>query len=142
MAQVAAVDPNPTSSNIPVMTSILLARIQVAQREFEAAQATIRAALHLNKERPSGMWTAQDLTAVQALICVRQGDVAEAERMLNELGDTENYDGATLARAEALLARKQYVLAESEEFIRPFLDRGSQIVPLLTLVLETERLTV
>ena len=32
-------------------------------------------------------------------------------------------------------------LAEPEEFSRPFLDRGPQIVPLLTLVLETEKLT-
>jgi LuxR family maltose regulon positive regulatory protein len=173
------------------MTSILLARIQAARGEVEAAQATIRAALHLNKERPSGIWTAQDLTAVQALICVRQGDVAEAERMLNELRVTETHDGSMLARAEVLLAQKRYVsaeniltllieqyphglknepllgvrlmlamslfgagkvnqarqvmvkavrLAESEEFIRPFLDRGPQIVPLLTLVLETEKL--
>ncbi|HEY84272.1 MAG TPA: hypothetical protein G4N96_04050 [Chloroflexi bacterium] len=32
-------------------------------------------------------------------------------------------------------------LAGPEEFIRPFLDRGTQIIPLLTLVLRTEKLT-
>lgn len=192
LGQAAKVDPNPTSSNIPVMSSILLARIQAAQAEVEAAQATIQAALHLNKERPSGMWTTRDLTAYQALICARQGDVAEAERLLNELGDAETHDVSLLARAEVLLAQAQYVLAENslttlieryphglknepllgvrvllamslfgagkvnqarqvlvkairlaepEEFSRPFLDRGPQIVPLLTLVLETEKLT-
>jgi LuxR family maltose regulon positive regulatory protein len=192
MAQAAEVDPNPTSTNLPMMRSILLARLQVAQREFAVAQTTIRAALHLNKERPSGMWTAQDLRAYQALICFRQGDFAEAERVLNELRDTETHDGSMLTRAEVLLAQAQYVLAENilttlieryphglknepllgvrlmlamslfgqqkinqarqvmvkavrlaepEEFVRPFLDRGSQIVPLLTLVLQTEKLS-
>lgn len=192
LTQAREVDPNPTSSNIPVMTSLLLARIQVAQGEFDAARATIESTLRLNQERPSRMWTSQDLTAYQALIDIRQGDLVEAERVLDALGEIEVHDVAMLTQAEVFLAQKQYGsaenilaiiierypfglksepllgvrlvmaisllgagkvsqarqlmakvirLAEPEEFTRPFLDRGPQIVPLLRLVLETERLT-
>lgn len=192
MAQAGEVDPDPTSSNMPVMTSILLARIQVAQGEFDAARATIQAALHLNQERPSRMWTTPDLMAYRALIWARQRDLAEAERVLSTIGESETNDVAMLARAELLLAQERHDsaenilatlierfphglksepllgarvmlamslfgagkvnqarqlmvkvvrLAEPEDVSRPFLDRGPQIVPLLTLVLETRMLT-
>jgi LuxR family maltose regulon positive regulatory protein len=106
------VDPNPTSSNTPILVAILRAKIQSAQGKGEAAQATLQAARELNTQRPSGLWLDEDLIAYQALICMRQGDYAGAERLLSEAGDTDTYALSALVQAEILLEQKQGSAAE------------------------------
>jgi LuxR family transcriptional regulator, maltose regulon positive regulatory protein len=186
----AEVDPNPTSSNVPVMSAVIRAKIQAAQGSGEAALATLEAARELNARRPSRLWPDQDLAAYQALFRLRQGDRAGAEQLWGEVGEDDLPAVPTFVRAEILLEQKQTMAAEDllkrliahypygffepilearvmlalalfeqhkvnesrhviveasrlaapELFIRPFLDHGVQIAPLLMLVLHTENL--
>ncbi|MBK8986667.1 MAG: hypothetical protein IPM39_11395 [Chloroflexi bacterium] len=186
-----AVDPNPTSSNILMTIAILRARLQSADGDHTAAQATIQAARSLQEHRPARVWSDQDLAAYEARFCARQQDFARAEQLLKEAETEETHTLSELVRAEILLKQQQadaaetiltylvmqypaglpnepllnarvllaqalfvqhkmnqarQVLAEAvqlaapEGFIRPFLDHGSQLVPLLTL-LQTHHLT-
>ncbi len=192
LQRATAVDPNPTSSNMPVNIAIVRAKLQSALGNHEAARATIQAARVLQMQRPSGVWRDQDLAAYEARFCVRQGNWAEAEQLLNEAEKEEGHAMSELVRAEILMLQKQTAAAEAlltrfieqypvgfpnepsmdarvllslalfeqhkmnqarqalaetirlaapERFIRPFLTHGSQLVPLLTLVLHTENLS-
>ena len=62
-----AVDPNPTSSNMPLTIAIIRARIQSAEGHHDEAQATLQAARTLQAVRPSGAWRDQDLAAYEAV---------------------------------------------------------------------------
>jgi len=192
LQRATAVDPNPTSSNMPVNIAITRAKLQSTLGNHEAAQATIQAARALQAQRPSGSWRDQDLAAYEAGFCVRQGNWAEAERLLTEASTEENHALSELVRAEMLLCQEQAAEAEviltdfvaqyphgfpnepslgarvmlalalfkqhkmyqarqalaevvrltaPERFIRPFLDHGSQLIPLLELALHTQNLT-
>lgn len=185
------VDPNPTSTNMPIRLAMLRALVQAAQGDYAAAQATLTAARELQARRPSGLWHERDLLAHQALCFLRQGDVAAAERLLATVEDGEEHPLLTVARAEVLLSRQRAADAESlltrlleryphgfyqqptlgarvllalalfeqhktnqarrliaeslrraapESHLRPFLDYGPRILPLLALVADTERL--
>ncbi len=186
-----AVDPNPTSSNMPVTIAIIRARLQSAEGKHAEALATIQAARALQALRPSATWRDQDLAANEARICVRQGDWAAAEQLLKESAGDTPHPLSELVRAEILLARQQPDVAEPilaqivtqnpngypnepsmdarvmlaqalfaqhktnqarrvlteaaqlaapEEFIRPFLDHGRPLAPLLALMLHTGNL--
>ncbi len=112
LVRATEVDPNPTSTNVPVMVAILRAKIQSAQGNHEAALATLQAARELHAQRPSGIWLDQDLIAYQALFCLRQGDCASAERMLSEAGEAEAHALSALVRAEILLEQGQAPAAQ------------------------------
>lgn len=179
------VDPNPTSSNMPLTIAIIRARIQSAEGHHAEAQATIQAARTLQALRPSGAWRDQDLAAYEARFCVRQGHCLDARQLLKEAETDEPHILSELVQAEIMLERQemaaaepilaqfvaQYpdglpiesslgprvmlaqalfaqhkmsqarrVLAEAvqlaapEGFIRPFLDYGRPLVPLLALM--------
>jgi len=83
------------------------AKIQSAQGDVEAALATLQAARVLQAHRPSNLWHEQDLIAYQAWLCVRQGDIAGAERALSESGDSDAHALSALVRAEILLVQKR-----------------------------------
>lgn len=191
LLRAAEVDPNPTSTNMPVTIAIRLALIQSAQGNHDAAQATIQSALELNAKRPAGLWSDRELSVHQALICLRQGDLAGAERLLNEAVHPDTHPLAALTRAEILLEQGQSAAAEDifnrlitqhphgfrggsilpahvtlamalfqqhkvrqarrvmadavrraspEMFIRPFLDHGLHILPVLALLLHSGNL--
>ncbi|MEJ2748314.1 MAG: LuxR C-terminal-related transcriptional regulator [Anaerolineae bacterium] len=112
LQRATAVDPNPTSSNMPVNTAITRAKLQSTLGNHEAARSTIQAARSLQAKRPSGAWRAQDLAAYEAWFCVRQGDCAEAERLLTEAAAEENHALSKLVRAEMLLCQEQAAAAE------------------------------
>ncbi|MBE2202482.1 MAG: hypothetical protein IAE79_27975, partial [Anaerolinea sp.] len=112
LQRATAVDPNPTSSNMPVNIAIVRARLQSALGEHEAARATIQAARVLNMQRPSGVWRDRDLAANEARFCVRQGNWTEAEQLLNEAEGGEGQALAELVRAEMLLRQQQAAAAE------------------------------
>ncbi|MEZ4512644.1 MAG: LuxR C-terminal-related transcriptional regulator [Chloroflexota bacterium] len=192
MQRAVAVDPNPTSSNMPVNITTVRAQLQSLQGDHEAARMTIKAARALLAQRPSVSWRDQDLAAYEARYCVRQGNWAEAERLLREIETGEGHALAQLTRAEMLLDQEQHAEAEAmltqfvaqypygfpneptlgartllalalfeqhktyqarqvladairsaapERLIRPFLDRGPQLLPLLVLSLHTQSLT-
>jgi len=186
------IDPNPTSSNMPVTMAMIRARLQSAEGEHAEAISTIQAARTLQTLRPSGSWGDRDLAAYEARFCARQGDWQAARQLLRESETEERHALSELVQAEIRLARQQpdvaemiltrfvaqypdgfpnessldarVMLAQSlfaqhkmnqarralteavqlaapEGFIRPFLDYGRQLVPLLALMLHTQNLS-
>ncbi|CUS03517.2 putative ATP-dependent transcriptional regulator, MalT-like, LuxR family [Candidatus Promineifilum breve] len=107
------VDPNPTSSNMPVTIAIIRARLQSAAGQHAEAQATIQAARTLQTLRPSGSWGDQDLAAYEARFSVRQGHWAAAGQLLKASETEETHALSELVRAEILLARGQLEDAET-----------------------------
>ena len=112
LAQIAAIDPNPTSTNMPVQSAILRSKIQMMQGETEDARATIRAIRELHRRQPSGLWSDQDLSAYEALICVQSGDIRSAEHLLEESQNSQRHHLSQLAQAEISLKRQKFELAE------------------------------
>lgn len=187
-----AVDPNPTSSNMPLTIAIIRARLQSAEGKHDEAQATIQAARTLQALRPSGAWRDRDLAAYEARFCARQGNWLAARQLLKEAETEESHPLSELMRAEIALVRQrpdaaeallthfvaQYPagfpnessldarvmlahalfarhkmnqarrvlveavqLAAPEGFIRPFLDHGCPLTPLLALIRHTGNLS-
>ena len=112
LLRASEVDPNPTSSNMPVTSAVRRALIQSAQGDHAAAQAAIRSALELNAKQPSRLWSDQVLSIHQSLIHLRQGDLAGAERLLNEAAYPHTHPLSNLVRAEILLGQGQGAAAE------------------------------
>jgi LuxR family transcriptional regulator, maltose regulon positive regulatory protein len=108
----AEVDPNPTSSNVPVINAVVCAKIQAAQGHGEAAFATLQAVRELNARRPSRLWSDQDLAAYQALFRLRQGDRAGAEQLWDEVEEDDLPALAAFVRAAILLEQRQAKTAE------------------------------
>ncbi len=106
------VDPNPTSSNMPIMEAIERAKLQFAEGDGSAALATIRAARELQAKHPAGLYRDRDLIAYQAWLTVRQGDYAAAEALLGEAGENEPHALSALVRAELALEQGQAASAE------------------------------
>jgi LuxR family maltose regulon positive regulatory protein len=106
LARVREVDPNPTSTNMLMSAAILTARLQVAQGQGAAAQATLQAARELHARRPSGLWQDQDILAYQAWCAVRSSDLAQAQELFDR-GSAQPHALSDLVRAELLLARQQ-----------------------------------
>ncbi len=114
LVQMADVDPNPTSTNMFVQAAILRAKLQVVQGQAKEARATIQAIRELHLRRPSGSWTDHDLLTYEAYICLRCGDVASAEQLLNESAGSSEHHLSMLVQAEIFLKRKQFETAEKQ----------------------------
>ncbi len=106
-----AVDPNPTSSNMPINFAIARAKLQATSGHYEEAIATIQAARTLQAQRPSGGWRDQDLAVYEAMFSLPLENWAEIERLLGEVYE-DDHGRAQLVRAEMLLQQKQAGLAE------------------------------
>lgn len=111
MQQAMAVDPNPTSSNMPINIAIARAKLQSTAGNHEAARSTLQAARLLQVQRPAGVWRDQDLAAYEATYCIRMENWHEAERLLNEVGEPA-HGLSQMALAEMLLRQKQGAAAE------------------------------
>ena len=107
LLRAAEVDPNPTSSNMPIMEALQRAKLEFAQGDAAAAMATLQAARELLVKHPSGIYRERDLVAYQAWFSVRQDDCAGAEQFLGQVGESEPHALATLVRAELLLKQEQ-----------------------------------
>ncbi len=114
------INPQPTNSDEPVMIAILRAKIQSAEGENEAAVATIQSIRELNNHYPSSIWADKDLASYQALFRLQQGDLASAERLLDEPGKNDLHGFSSLARAAILMEQKRNVAAE--EVLRKLLN--------------------
>lgn len=187
-----AIDPNPTSSNMPITMAIVRARLQSAEGKHAEAQSTIQAARDLQALRPSGSWCDRDLAAYEARFCARQGNCPAAVQLLREADTEAPHALSELVQAEILLQKElmdivelvlasfvarypsgfpnessldarvmlaqslfaqnkmnqaRRVLAEAvqlaapEGYIRPFMDYGRSLIPLLALMLQTQNLT-
>ncbi len=124
LLRAAEVDPNPTSSNMPIMEAIQRAKLEFAQGDGAAALATLQAARELDARHPAGLYRDRDLIAYQAWFYVRQGDCASAERLLSEAGESEAHAFLTLVRAALWLEQKQ--LAEAADLLRDLIGRYPQ----------------
>lgn len=82
LEQALAVDPNPTSTNMAVQTGILRAKIQQGLGQLDEALITLKAVHDLHLRRPSGVWSDEDLLAMEALMHIRKGEIATAERLM------------------------------------------------------------
>ncbi len=111
LQRATAVDPNPTSSNMPMNIAIMRAKLQSTMGNHEAARLTIQAARALQAQRPSGVWRDQDLAAYEAMFCVPLENWGEIERLLNEVAE-EDHSLSQLVRAEMFLRQKQAAVAE------------------------------
>jgi LuxR family maltose regulon positive regulatory protein len=111
LQQATAVDPNPTSSNMPMNTAITRAKLQSTLGNHEAARSTIQAARALQAQRPSGVWRDQDLAAYEAMFCIPLENWEEVERLLSEVVE-EDHSLSQLVRAEMFVRQKQAVAAE------------------------------
>lgn len=124
LLRAAEVDPNPTSSNMPIMEAMQRAKIEFAQGDATAALATIQAARELQAKHPAGLYRDKDLIAYQAWFCVRQGDCAGAERFLSEASENEPHAFANLVRAELSLGHDQ--AATAADILRDLINRYPQ----------------
>lgn len=121
LLHVTEVDPNPTSSNMPIMEAIQRAKLEFAQGDVMAALATIQAARELQGRHPAGLYRDVDLIAYQAWFSVRQGDYANAENLLAEAGELGTHAFLTLVRAVLLLEQEQPVAAA--DLLRDLIER-------------------
>ena len=186
------VDPNPTSSNMPINIAVTRARLQSAEGKHSEARATIQAARALQALRPSRSYDDRDLAAYEARFCARQGLGRAAEQLLKEAEADDPHALSEIVTAELLLGQARPAAAETlltqfvaqyaagypnepsldarlmlaaalaaqykmnqalralteavqqaapEWFIRPFLDHGRPLIPLLALMLHSQRLT-
>jgi LuxR family maltose regulon positive regulatory protein len=114
-------DPNPTSSNMPIMEAIQRAKIEFAQGAGAAALATLQAARELQERHPAGLYRDRDLLAYQAWFYLRRGDLARAERSVAEAGHGVPHAFLSLVRAALLLQRGQ--AAAAADLLRGLLRR-------------------
>ncbi len=122
LLRAAEVDPNPTSSNMPILEALQRAKVEFAQGASAAALATIQAARELHSKYPAGLFRDRDLVAYQAWFAVRQGDGASAERLLSELGTNRPHAFLSLVRAELLMKQVQPAAAADvlQQLLRQF----------------------
>jgi LuxR family maltose regulon positive regulatory protein len=106
------VNPEPSSTIVPVSIAILRAKIQSAQGDNEAAFATIQAARELHNKHPSSIWVDQDLIAYLRLFRYRQGILRPEDRALIDRGELELSAFSILVSAEILLEEKRCLAAE------------------------------
>ena len=140
----AAIDPYPTSLNIPILSHAMQAHILNAQGDWDGARVAIRAARELPPYGSTHLLTEHDMALHQALILLRQEDVAAAEQLLRyELPPAEPHPAERalhcIAWAELQLRLGQYAAAEDTlaradgALLGPLLVSG--IVPRLLLAL-------
>lgn len=189
------IDPQPTSVNMIMQQHVLLAHILNAQGDKTGANESLNAALEL-EPYATNIFTAHDMKAHKALLCVREERLSKAEQLLQQitlipLSPDQTLDESLLvAWAELFLRQQRYRMAEMvltqtavakfdpflilephktlllalaywgqhkinqarrlilqairqaepEVSVRPFLDCGPDIIPLLTFVLHSARL--
>ncbi len=120
LQQATDVDPNPTSSNMPINLAILRAKLQAVSGDATAARATLQATRARHAQRPSGAWRESDLAAYEALFCLPFGDWEAIERALDEVEETD-HPLAQLVRAEMWL--RQGEAKSAEILLRTLLQR-------------------
>ncbi|HEX2997598.1 MAG TPA: LuxR C-terminal-related transcriptional regulator, partial [Anaerolineales bacterium] len=121
LSQAREVDPNPTSTNMPVRIGIIQSLILAAQGRLEEAVANLQEVRALQLRRPSGVWTDQDLLAYQSFLCIRKGDISAAEQLLNGSEDPNEHHLSQLARAEILLHKHR--ASDAEELLSDLIAR-------------------
>ena len=126
LARAREVDPNPTSTNMPIHFALLQAKIQLAVNQKEEALATIRAARAIQMKHPGGLLESEDLLAYEALISVRAGEGALAAQLLLDGGDVTGHHLLRQVQAEIFLDQGRFV--DAERLLADTIDRYSQLI--------------
>jgi LuxR family transcriptional regulator, maltose regulon positive regulatory protein len=115
----AQCDPNPISTNMPITYGIQRSKFLASEGNCEAALAAIQETRNLNRQRPSGVWIDQDLSAYQALIFARCGDLQQAEETFAEYGETNIKPLSSFVRGEINFREGKYaeVVAVLQELL-------------------------
>ena len=114
LSQAGEVDPNPTSTNMLVQTGILRSLLLAAQGKADEALTNLQGLRALHSQRPSAVWSDQDLLAYQVVICLRQGDLSTAEQLLSAAEGGAGHPLSQLAQAEIWLESGQAGAAEKQ----------------------------
>ncbi len=112
LARAIHIDPNPTSTNLPIAAGILRAKIQTSEEKFDEALSTLQSLKELQQQRPSGIWETQDLLAYEAMINERSGNLEQTQRIISEMSDLQPNSLTRLAKAIYLLSIKESKKAE------------------------------
>ena len=122
LQQAAAVDPNPTSSNMLMNIALTRAQLQLAQGDPEAAVNTMETARALHAQRPSRSWRDKDLAAYTAVYYVRLQKWGDAQRLLAEATTNDEPALSQIVQAEMLLYQDQAAAAEAilNEFVAKY----------------------
>ncbi len=132
LAQASKVDPNPTSTNMPIQFAILRAKIQMALHQKEESLATIKTAQQLNAKRPSGVWSQEDLLAHEILLHLHMNNLPAAERLLAEIPAGTEHTFLQQLQAELYLKKNQF--AEAEETLWRAIEKFPSLVMLEPLL--------
>lgn len=120
LTQSLEVDPNPTSTNMPIQNAILRSKIQMVRGQKEEALATIQTARALNERRPAGVWSSEDLLAYEARIHLRSGRLETAEQLLSESPAGTSHHLLQQVQAEVFFKKGQF--QEAEEILWNLID--------------------
>lgn len=126
LAQAREVDPNPTSTNMPIHFALLQAKIHLALDQREEALAAIQSARAIQMRHPGGLLESEDLLAYEALISVRVGGSALAEQLLLEAGDVMQHHLLRQVEAEIYLSQARY--GEAEALLSDTIERYAQLI--------------
>ncbi|HEY3289543.1 MAG TPA: LuxR C-terminal-related transcriptional regulator [Anaerolineae bacterium] len=111
--QAGEVDPNPTSTNMPILLAILRSKIQVLLGNFDAASKLLLMARELQNRHPANSWTEQDLLAYTARVALRKGDLSVAQDLLDSSVHLPAHPLSQLVQAEIFYDMKKPEAAET-----------------------------
>ena len=98
--QAGDVDPNPTSSNMPILLVITRAKIQILLGKFDEALNLLQIGRELQNRHPAATWTDQDLNTYIASVSVRRGDFCGGQDILDGSVYSATHPLSQLVQAE------------------------------------------
>lgn len=120
------VDPNPTSTNMPIQNAFLRSKLQMIADQKNEALATIQTARALNERRPAGVWASEDIIAYEARIQLRSERLNKAEELLTEVPTTVEHHLILQVQAEIFLKKGQF--QEAEELLWNLIDKFPSMI--------------
>ncbi len=94
------VDPNPTSSNMPILLAVMRSKIQIHLGKFDEALTSLQNGRELQIRHPANTWTEQDLLAYTARVYWRNGDACGAQEILDGSAQSLTHPLSQFVQAE------------------------------------------
>ncbi|MCB9113189.1 MAG: hypothetical protein H6634_18240 [Anaerolineales bacterium] len=126
LEQSLEVDPNPTSTNMPIQIAILRAKIQMHLGQKSEALATIQTARNLHQRRPAGAWSYEDLLAQEAWIQLQSENLEAAEQLLAD--KPAGVEHHLLQQIQAEIFAKQGHYLEAEELLWDIIEKFPSMI--------------
>ena len=112
LIQAGDVDPNPTSSNMPILLVITRSKIMILLGKYDEALSLLQLGRELQIRHPANTWTDQDLVAYTARVFVRKGDWLAAQDILDRHVQSATHPLSEFIQAEIHCGLKQPEAAE------------------------------